>query len=249
VIDLYRPKDKAVVPILLFVHGGGWSAGSRKMGEGGQPAHFANEGYAWASAGYRLVPQVAVDDQAADLASAIAWLVKNARHYRLDPQRIVLIGHSSGAQLAALIATDPAYLKAAGVAFDAIKAVISLDGAGLDVPGIMAAGAAGSPFYKGAFGDNYTRQQRLSPQEHIGPPDAPHWLLVFDAGHNPSAGRFATAFAQGALRVGNVDARVLPIENTTHMRLLEELGKEGDKTTQAVDAFLKEVLGSVPSVP
>ena len=93
------------------------------------------KGWAFASANYRLVPQATVEQQAADVASAIAWLRANAAKEGLDPDRIVLMGHSAGAHLVALVGTDPHYLKAAGVPMGAVKGVVLLDGAGYDVAG------------------------------------------------------------------------------------------------------------------
>jgi arylformamidase len=240
VLDLYRPDAKRPAPLILFVHGGGWSAGSRTMGEGGQPAHFTAQGYAWATIGYRLVPEATVEEQAGDIARAIGWLHRHARKLDLDDRHIILVGHSSGAQLAALIATDPQWLKAANVPFDHIAGVVSIDGAGVDVPGIMAAGAQDSPFYAGAFGSDVGRQIRLSPLAHIGAPDAPHWLFLFDGDHNASAGWFAEQFAQKARAAGR-DANVVPIAGTTHMKMLDNLGQAADPTTEAVDAFIHMV--------
>ena len=244
VLDLYWAGKGRPAPLILFIHGGGWSMGSKKDGESGaQPDHFVEQGYAYASLDYRLVPDVKVEDQLADVARALRWLVKHGRRFNIDTRRIVLVGHSSGAHLAALIATDPDWLKRAGVPFDSIRGVVSLDGAGIDVPGIMAAGAITSRFYVDAFGADVARQTRLSPQAHVGLRDAPRWLLLYDQAHNPAAGFFAQRFAQ-SLRQDGAVARVVAIPDTTHMRMLGTLGKERNPVTIAVDAFLKDAVGS-----
>lgn len=236
-LDLYRPHAEGPSPLILFIHGGGWSAGSKKMGEGGQPDHFTGQGYAWAAIGYRLVPDVTVEEQAGDIARAIGWLHRHARKLDLDDRHIILVGHSSGAQLAALIGTDPQWLKSADVPFDHIAGVVSLDGAGIDVPGIMAAGAQASPFYADAFGTDVARQTRLSPLTYVGAPDAPRWLFLFDSDHNAAAGLFTEQFAQKA-RAAGATAQVAPISGTTHMKMLDDLGETGDPATEAVDAFI-----------
>jgi acetyl esterase/lipase len=241
-IDLYRPKAHAAAPLLLFIHGGGWSAGSKAEGERGQQAHFTSEGLAWGTIGYRLVPTITVEQQASDIAQAIGWLHRHAHKLNLDDRRLILIGHSSGAHLAALVATDPQWLKAAHVPFDLLAGVVSLDGAGIDVPGIMAAGAASSPFYAGAFGDDVARQARLSPSTHIGPPDAPHWLFLYDRDHNESAGWFAQRFAEKA-QAAAVTVRVVPLTGTTHMKMLNALGTPGDAATVVLDEFIRQISG------
>lgn len=244
-LDIYRPRTGGPSPLILFIHGGGWSAGSKSMGEGGQPAHFVAAGYAWATIGYRLVPGATVEQQAGDIARAIAWLHGRARRLNLDDSRIVLVGHSSGAQLAALIATDPQWLKAVQVPFECIAGVVSLDGAGIDVPGIMAGGARQSPFYAGAFGDDVARQTRLSPLSHIGPPDVANWLFLFDQDHNPSAGWFAERFAE-QMRANGQAAHVETVGGTNHMKMLNDLGKAEDTTTRVVDAFIARIVRSAP---
>src|SRR4029450_12833743 len=133
-LGLGKPASIAKAPVLLFIHGGGWSIGD-KAHAAPDKARWANsKGWAFASANYRLVPQATVEQQAADVASAIAWLRANAAREGLDPNRIVLMGHSAGAHLVALVGTDPHYLKAAGVPMGAVKGVVLLDGAGYDVP-------------------------------------------------------------------------------------------------------------------
>jgi acetyl esterase/lipase len=244
-IELYVPAGTQAVPLILFIHGGGWSAGSLNDSGGGQAAHFTGKGYGWATLEYRLVPAVRVEDQAADVARAIGWLARNAKRFRLDMHRVVLIGHSSGAQLAALVATDPHWLAKAGVPFQAIQGVISLDGAGIDVPGIMAAGASQSPFYIGAFGPDVARQTRLSPLAHVGPPDAPHWLFVYDEDHNQAAGYFAERFAEAG-RAEGLKIEVVAATGTSHMGMLRALGTPNDAITRSVDAFVEAVLAPRP---
>ncbi|MBX4389967.1 alpha/beta hydrolase fold domain-containing protein, partial [Mycobacterium tuberculosis] len=81
-----------------------------------------------------------VEDQAADVAAAFAWLRTNAARLGIDSKRMVLMGHSAGAHLVALVGTDPAYARAAGFALSDIKGVIPLDGAAYNVPAQMADG-------------------------------------------------------------------------------------------------------------
>lgn len=237
VLDVFVPKGARAAPLILFVHGGGWSAGAKGMGLGKQPEHFAAKGYAWATFNYRLVPDATVEDQAADVARALAFLLRNAKTLGIDANRVVLVGHSSGAQLAGLVATDPQWLARAKVPFSVIQGVVSLDGAGIDVPGIMAAGASRSAFYKGAFGDDVARQTRLSPLAHLGAPDAPAWLLVYDSEHNMGAGFFAERFAAFARKAG-VKADVVAATGTDHMKLLGDIGRSSSPVNEAVDRFI-----------
>lgn len=236
-LDLLLPTDAKRAPLLLFVHGGGWSIGDKRTGAGVKAAHFTDNGWAFASVNYRLVPQATVEQQAADIAAAIAWARANAAANGLDPDRIVLMGHSAGAHLVALVGTDPRYLAAAGVPIGAVKGVVLLDGAGYDIAGQMA--RPGNPvagMYDAAFGKDVARQKALSPTLHAAAPNVAQWLML-------PIDRRADSKAQSeglasALRPAGASARVVAVSGESHRSLNRGLGEEGDFATGEVDRFL-----------
>ncbi|NJC05282.1 acetyl esterase/lipase [Sphingomonas kaistensis] len=233
-LDWVAPAAGGKAPLLLFVHGGGWSIGDKRMGAGEKGAHFSGKGWAFASTNYRLVPQARVEDQAADVAAAIAYL---RRQPGIDPNRIVLMGHSAGAHLAALVASDPAYLKAAGVPLGAVRGVVLLDGAGYDVGEQMAEPRnAVQSMYAQAFGTDPARQAALSPARHAAAPNAADWLILPVASRRDSTAQ-SEKLAR-LLREGGSRATVAPQAGKTHASLNRELGTAGDPSTDAVDAFL-----------
>lgn len=237
-IDIYSPQDAVDdLPVILFVHGGGWSMGDKRNVES-KPAHFTNAGYIFASTGYRLVPNAKVEDQAKDVGAAVKALVGQASAIGVDPTRIVLMGHSAGAHLAALVAADPQY---AGDAFGAIKGVILLDGAGYDVAKTMdAAGPRQWQMYNAAFGIDAVRHATLSPLTHVGGQDAPHWLVLFV--EDRAASRDQSEALVNALSQSGTSASALPIADTNHSRMKRELGTtKGAVQTKAVDAFLEMI--------
>lgn len=236
-LDYHPANGSRRAPVILFVHGGGWTAGDKAAGGAQKPLHFTARGFAYASVNYRLVPDATVEDQAADIAAAIAWLRGNARRLAIDPGRIVLMGHSSGAHLAALVASDPRYLRAAGVPFDSVRAAILLDGAGYDVAAVMKhVGAVITRHYEPAFGPEPARRRRLSPIAHAGAPNVPAWLFLYDY-NRIDAGAEAEALAR-PLRAAGTTAIVTGVMDTTHNEIVAELGFAGDFATQAVDDFL-----------
>ena len=97
-------------------------------------------GLAAAAINYRLVPGATVEDEAADVAASLKYLIDHAAALGIDPSRIVLMGHSAGAHLVALVGTDERYLKAADLSFASISGVIPVDGAAYDVPRQIAEG-------------------------------------------------------------------------------------------------------------
>lgn len=167
-------------PLIIFVHGGGWKRGDFSNATGKyKPLHYPAKGYAFATINYRLVPHATVEQAAADVAKSIAFLVGKAAELGIDPRHIVLMGHSAGAHLSALVGTDPRYLRAFGLGPGSLAGVIPLDGAAYDVPLQMAEGnRIMQKTYQQAFGNEVSRQLALSPTEHAAAPNAPSFLIL-----------------------------------------------------------------------
>jgi acetyl esterase/lipase len=106
-LDLYLPEDRsAPVPVVVFVHGGGWKNGSRKSG-GKNAAWLTEHGIAVASIDYRLTDVAMWPAQINDCYAAVRWVRDNADKYRLDGDHIAAWGTSAGAHLVALMGTRP----------------------------------------------------------------------------------------------------------------------------------------------
>jgi arylformamidase len=241
-LDFWAAKDKAKpAPIVIFVHGGGWKRGDKCNATGADKVtHFLEQGYAVASVNYRLVPAAKVEDQAADVAAAFAWLRSNAARLNIDPARMVLMGHSAGAHLVALVGTDPRYARTAGFALSDIRGVIPLDGAAYDVPAQIADGGRFmQDTYAQAFGSDPARQKSLSPTLHAAGPNAPAFLILHvdrDDGKRQSEGLGA------ALRKAGTPAQVTRIEGrglVGHAEINRKLGQPDYPATPIVDAWLK----------
>ncbi len=136
-LDVYEPKKElsTLRPVVLFIHGGSWNSGSKDdfiykaIGR-----RLAKQGFVGVVISYRLSPQALVPQQADDCARALAWTVTNIKEYGGDPARIVLMGHSAGGGLAALLATGSDTLLAKhGLPPSAVHAVLLDDPAGLDM--------------------------------------------------------------------------------------------------------------------
>jgi acetyl esterase/lipase len=238
-MDFWPGREKSA-PVILYIHGGGWSQGDKAHDAQKKAAYFTGRHYAFASMNYRLVPHATVEEQATDVANAIAWLRQRAGALGIDRRRIVLMGHSAGAHLAALIATDTVYLKAAGVPAGSISGVVLLDGAAFHVPSQIGVGGPGlQQMRRNAFGDDAARQLALSPVSHAAKPNAGPFLILHV--NNPSTIAQSTALGR-ALDKAGTRAEVRLIANSDHMRLDRNLGTDGDEATKLVDAFLARVV-------
>lgn len=244
-LDFWRPARKGPVPLVVFVHGGGWKRGDKDSATGRYKAvHYTAEGYAFASVNYRLVPDATVEQQAQDVADALAALLRRADALGIARGKVVLMGHSAGAHLVALVGTDPRYLRNAGLSYADIRGVIPIDGAAYDVPAqIQNAGRLMGGTYKQAFGTDPARQRALSPSLQAAAPNAPEFLLlhVQRADGIRQAEELEAALRKAGTKVTRegFPGRGLP----GHMQINRELGNPDYAATGVVDRWLARVFG------
>jgi arylformamidase len=234
-MDVYGVVPGASRPVIVFVHGGGWIQGDKIDGAGNKPNFYTEKGFVLATPNYRLRPDSQVGDAAKDIAQAIAYLRANARRLGIDPDQIIIQGHSSGAHLSALVALDARYFAAAGIPASSIKAVSLLDGAGYDVPLQIATGG-NSLLYRTVFGLDGAVQAQLSPITYARlarnpPPFIIHYVADRDASRLQS-----TNLAE-ALRARGGVAEVYAAAGKTHATLNREFGLASDVPTQEFMTF------------
>jgi acetyl esterase len=119
-LDVYTPSDqpRSKLPVVVWVHGGGWVAGSKDF-IAGYLKVLASKGYAAVGVNYSLAPGKTYPTPVRQINSALAYLTRNAERLHLDPSKFVLAGDSAGAQIAAqaaLIITSPSYATEMGIA-------------------------------------------------------------------------------------------------------------------------------------
>jgi len=130
-LDLFRPEGTQVVPVLVFLHGGGWIEGSKEDCPG---TAFAQYGFAVACVDYRLAPmeggcpaELIFPAQIQDVKAAVRWLRNHASEYGLDPNHFGAFGNSSGGHLASLLGTSNGIAELQGThnlgVSDAVQAV------------------------------------------------------------------------------------------------------------------------------
>lgn len=112
-LDLYSPAEPQTVPVVVFIHGGSWTGGSKDdykfVGES-----LARAGYLTAVISYRLAPEFRYPEYVRDAALAVRWVRDNARRYGGDPARIFVVGHSAGAFNALEVVMNERWLREAG---------------------------------------------------------------------------------------------------------------------------------------
>lgn len=245
-------------PVLVFVHGGGWTEGDKGHEVGGQDIYgnigrfYAARGFGVAVVNYRLQPSVHWREQAADVARAVVWLSRHVDRWGGDPERIFLSGHSAGAQLAAWVAVAPDVFDQAeresGTTFDRdrICGVIAVSGAGYDL-------ADEKTYELGAEVKYYERLFRIDPRNedwqqdgsvvhHLGPPPSveglPPFLLAYAADEYPSLRHQAAVFHR-RLHEADVESVLVEIPDLGHRRMVLALSQADNRLDDAVIAFLE----------
>lgn len=126
-LDVYAPRRAKGLPVVVFWYGGAWTEGKKEdyrfVG-----ATLAQHGFVAVLPDYRLYPEVKYPEFIKDGAQAVAWVEQHADAIGGDRSRIVLMGHSAGAYMAAMLALDPKYIAAAGANAADIIGFVGLSG-------------------------------------------------------------------------------------------------------------------------
>lgn len=238
--DVYLPERADQAPIIVMVHGGAWVIGNKSLPRvvDNKLARWLPRGAIVVSVGYRLVPlagarDVTALDQADDIARAIAKVQALAPRWGGDPQRLVLMGHSAGAHLAALVAASPTFAQRAGAL--PWRGTVVLDSAGLNLVGVMR--LPHPRFYDRAFGADPALWRAASPLETLTPGAAP-MLVVCSLQRADQSCLQSQRFVAHALASG-VRAGVLE-QDLSHGEINARLGLPG-AYTDAVEQFFESV--------
>lgn len=249
-LDVYIPAGRANDrPLLVWIHGGGWAIGD-KRGVQFKPRWANDNGWVFVSVNYRLSPDVLYPAHAEDVSAAIAYTIEHARRWGADPSRVVVMGHSAGAQLAAIVGCEESLLGAHGLEPSDLSGVVLLDGAGYGLPDQMR-----SPLLTGrtremfeqAFGDDPGVWEIASPILQAAPGDDLPPLLAVHAGQRVRSRTQSIALAR-AWRASGAEARVHHAAGKDHAGINRQLGRAGDEDTPLIEAFIRSALGG-PAAP
>jgi arylformamidase len=251
VLDIYAPDDAKNLPVVFWIHGGGWQTGDKTSVQI-KPRVLTQRGFVFVSTNYRLLPHVEMEELIGDVAKSLGWVHKNIARYGGDPKRIFVMGHSAGAQLAALLCIDDRYLKAEGVPFDVLKGCVPVDGDTYDLPAIIMTAefrqtVHGLPLpkfgHRVKFGNDPKKHIDFSAVTHVAKGKGiPPFLILHVAGHPNTA---AQARRLGAvLQEAEIPAKVFGARETTHNKLNNDLGLPDDPATKELFQFLSPLMGT-----
>ncbi len=250
-LDYFPPfGSEAQTPLVVFVAESFWGlrAGQTLPLEDLVVRPLRSEGLAVAVLRHRPAPQSDPRRYAQDVAEGLAWLFGQSEGLGFDPERVVLAGHGSGGQLAALVALDPDYLAAHGLAparlagVFPMSALYDLEGSPDVPPELLAFAAqaypdaaarrAGSPLtHAGGEGSPLTHARRAgspltharragSPLTHAGG-EAPPVLALAATGDMPGLGSGGLAFTEALRAAGHPNAETFIAPRRDHRSILD----------------------------
>ena len=233
-VDVYTDPDFSDRPVMIFIHGGGLKNGD-KRNDGAYLAkapHFVSTAYVYVSVNYRLSPGVVSPSHIEDVADAVMFVHDNIADYGGDPNQIFVMGHSAGAYLATLLATNEKYIEGAGGDLSMIKGVVSLD---------VWAYMSVADWQQGVLSSDPAERFDAVPANHVDSDKGIPPFLIFyrDGSSQESVTRDQTAFSDLLLANGVPAASVLGV-NDDHIELNREVGTVGDEKTAIIMEFLAD---------
>jgi acetyl esterase/lipase len=225
-LNVYAPVTKSAkpAPVVFWIHGGGWRGGEKTTVQL-KPKFFTDLGYVFVS-------------------------TNHAAEFGGDPNRIVIMGHSSGAQLAAYLAIDERPLKAVGLSLAMFKGCVPVDADTFDIPAVIALAtanrqAAGKPEpkygHREIFGGKPELWTDYSATTHVAAGKGiPPFLILYDAAAALTPDQAKRL--EKALTSKSIPAKAYGAQNTNHSKINADLGLPDDPSTAELLSFLKTVL-------
>jgi acetyl esterase/lipase len=238
-LDLYVP-DMPGFPTVIFVQGGLWRLCFRKLEPYRELARrFRDCGYGFAVMSHRVSPLYKHPAHVRDVAAAFSWVRGNIAARGGNPDKVFLMGHSSGGHLAALVVSDPQYLARHSLTPRDVRGCILL-GAPLDLFSDeyrnMPVADDFTTDIAGAFWDDREAYRNLSPAAMTHPGLPPILLIVGERDHEPILVQ-AHKYVEVAKTVG-VEPELFVVPERDHKSIIFQLGKAGDPELPRIFEFI-----------
>jgi len=229
-LDLYLPKGVTRFPVILAIHGGALIEGDKSSQEF-VGRRFAAAGVAAAVINYRLSPEVSHPGHIQDVAAAFAWVKHFIGEFGGRADNMFVVGHSAGAYLAALLATDGCYLSDHRLSPRDIRGVVA-------VSGFYWVDRVAPDRPKSVWGEDKRGWQDASPARHLGPA-LPPLLLLYADGDDSARRRQNLDMAQAARAAGNQRVELAEVAGRDHLRLWTGMAAPGDEVAERIIAFVR----------
>ena len=238
-LDLYLPCTPIQPPVILYIHGGGWRAGSKEAYQR-QASSLAERGFAGAVIEYRLSKESPFPAAVVDVRAGLRWLRTEAVEYEIDPSQIAIVGNSSGAQIGALAAVTPHKQIFEPERESTVSSRVQMM---VGISGVYdfchdwndEAQTAITQFLGGTYQEMPERYETASPITHV-TSDAPPSLLLHGADDQLVPSKQSTEYAR-ALRGYDVNAELSIVEGADHSFAWQK--SRFRQTLREVERFLR----------
>ncbi len=240
-LDIYAPEDCESCPVIAFVHGGAWKTGD-KSNHRAKGTFFAEKGFVFISINYRTFPHVRFPQFIEDVADALRWIHENIGEYGGDGNRIVLMGHSAGAHIAAMVAYEKAFISRRGISPKVLKGVILLDGAYDLIELRDSFPTLFGRVIRPVFGEDEGQLREASPLYHIRSGYNLPTLIIHTP--RPASESQARRLSKKLIDSG-IRAKVYCACNMTHALMNRTFGLPDNPLNDVILDFLKELPGYI----
>jgi len=245
-LDVYYSDTNTTKPVVVWVHGGGWCIGDKRNDLDNKKNLFRSLGYVFVSINYRLSPypyelnnhsRIKFPTHNIDVADAVKWVYQNIENYGGDKNKIVIMGHSAGAQLVALIGTNLDFLQQANVPVSSIKGVAVIDTQAYDIYELTRLNYFNFDMYRNAFGTDSLQNIQASAIRNIQPGLTYPKFFITKRGDSfrlQKINEFIQALQNNNVEVYDVDAGIY-----SHTQINEAIGYPNENIiTPALTDFL-----------
>lgn len=236
VLDIYAPIGATGAPVVLFMYGGGWRSGDKRLFEHLGRA-FVARGIVAVTVNYRLTPAVRSPEHARDCAAALRWVRDNIERYGGDPGDLFLSGHSAGGHLAALVATDERYLTEVGLTRADVNGVVLISGATDLRIHTETTVFTRREHIEEAFGSTDEELSASSPMHYV-TPGVPPFLVIVAEADPPGLREQARRFSE-RLREAGGDVLFMSVKGRDHFSIVRRFGPSDDATCSAMVDFIR----------
>jgi acetyl esterase/lipase len=236
-LDLYVPAGRTNVPVIVSLYGGGLMRGDKKE-QSFVGQRFASAGFVTAVVNYRLSPEVSHPVHVQDAAAAVAWVKRHIAEHGGNPGQTFVIGHSAGAYLAALLATDERYLAAHQLSLRDIRGVVPVSA----FFWVERSGVAPDRD-KSVWGTDRQVWIDASPAHHLHP-RVPPMLVLYADGDEPWRRDQTTEAVQALKAAGGRAVEVAQIMGRSHATIWSRLNEDGDEVSERIVQFVRRTIGA-----
>lgn len=228
-LDIYAPADAKNAPVLVDIHGGGWSAGSKNPSALQAQAVNAAGGI-WVPIDYGLAPEYSMDQIIDHVRLAISWIYRNIVQYGGDPHQLFIFGYSAGAHLAGTTLM-PSWHHEYGIPENAIKGAVLTSGI-FDLEGYVHAQTGPQEALKMTLKDAW----RASPVHHL--PEHPLPIIMGYGGDELEEFIVESQSYAKALKKAGCDVILIEVPAAHHFDMINELANTQGQLFKAMKEML-----------